>query len=655
MKKHNWQATFLAVAVTAALILTSCATPTPQVIEKIVTQVVEKVVTQVVVETVKETIIVEGTPQIVEKEVTKIVEEKVEVVVTATPEPEPTPEPLPDTPPGEYHNAARHETVFFDANVDYADPTNWNPFILATQRDAGMHQAMIEPLFMLNYNTGEIEPWLGLSMEPNETFDVWTLKLREGIKWSDGEDFNADDVVFSAEMFMAHGADITAQAAAAAQWTESVEKIDDLTVQFNLTGVNPRYQLDIWSVKIWGDRNAIVPEHIWKDYVDAPLEFTNYDPDKGWPVFTGPYLLHGFTENEWIYVRDDNWWGVAAGFEDLPAPKRLIWAYYGTEETKAAAAINNDLDALVNTTRGAFEAIQARNPNFIAWQSGPPYAFQDPCPRYLLINNAHPQWSDPVLRQAVNLAIDREQIVAVAYEGTSYPSKSHFVQYGAMEQYISALEDAGLTASSTADPEAAKALIESAGWALNAAGWYEKDGEVLSMEIMTIEEFQELRRIGDVVAEQLRKVGIDSQTRVIGFWPLLGAMGEDDAQGTTWFLCGGVNEPYVTLNSFHGGEGAEWSNGNERWSGPNWEAYREAVDQLAGLAPGDPAGVPLTVDAYRYLVEDMPNIPLTQSTALLPLNTTYWVNWPTADNPYANPSHWCQHANVIIHNLQPAK
>ena len=455
---------------------------------------------------------------------------------------------------------------------------------------------------------------------------------------------------------MEYGADIVSSAASVAQWTESVEKIDDLTVQFNLTGSNPRYQLDNWSVKIWGDRNAIVPEHIWKDYRDAPLEFTNYDPDKGWPVFTGPYLLHGFTENEWIYVRDDNWWGVAAGFQDLPAPKRLIWTYYGTEETKAAAAINNELDALVNITRGAFEAIQARNPKFIAWQSGPPYAFQDPCPRYLLINNAHPQWSDPVLRKAVNLAIDREQIVAVAYEGTSYPSKSHFVQYGAMEQYISALEDARLTASPTADPDAAKALIESAGWALNDAGWYEKDGEVLSMEIMTIEEFQELRRIGDVVAEQLRKVGIDSQTRVIGFWPLLGAMGAEDAQGTTWFLCGGVNEPYVTFTTLsHGGEGAEWSNGNERWSGPIWEGFREAVDKLAGLAPGDPAGVPLTVDAYRYLVEDMPNIPLTQSTALLPLNTTYWVNWPTANNPYANPSHWCQHANVILHNLQPAK
>ncbi|MDY6877251.1 MAG: ABC transporter substrate-binding protein [Chloroflexota bacterium] len=625
MKEHHWKVIPLAVAVAVALILASCATPTPETVE------VETVVTQVVKETI-------------------------ETVVTATPEPEAVEEPLPDTPAGEYQNAGRHETVIFDVSVTHADPANWNPFIFDDLRDIGLQQAMIEPLFILNYETGEIESWLGLSMEPNETFDVWTLKLREGIKWSDGEDFDADDVVFTTEMFMANTPDIGADMA---KWTASVEKVDGLTVQFNLTGPNPRYQLDNWTVKIWGDRNSIVPEHIWKDYADAPLEFTNYDPDKGWPVFTGPYLVSSFTENEFIYVRNDDWWGVAAGFQDLPAPKRLIWIHYGTEETRAAAMSNNDLDAMANTTKGAFEAIQIRNPNVIAWTDGLPLATMDPCPRYLAINTEHPMWSDANLRKAVSLAIDRDQIVTIAYEGTSSASKTQFPQYGAMDQYISALEEAGLTASSTADPEAAKALIEASGWTLNDKGWYEKDGQVLTIEILTIEEFNEIRRIGDIVSEQLRKVGIDSQTRVLSFFPWLEAMGEsgvpeDDYQGSISFLCGGVNEPYASMVSLHGGEGAE-KGGTERWSGPNWEGYRAAVDQLDGLAPGDPAGVPLVVEAYQYLMEDMPSVPLTQASQLIPLNTTYWVNWPTAANPYTSPATWVQNAHLIIHNLQPAK
>jgi len=86
MKSKLWK--LLAAMVVLTMLvpgLVGCATPTPEVVEKVVTQIVK--------ETVKETVIVEGTPQVVEKEVTKIVEKVVttivEKVITATPEPKP--------------------------------------------------------------------------------------------------------------------------------------------------------------------------------------------------------------------------------------------------------------------------------------------------------------------------------------------------------------------------------------------------------------------------------------------------------------------------------------------------------------------------------------------------------------------------------------
>lgn len=559
------------------------------------------------------------------------------------------------TQPGHYENATREETVYFDGYVTHADPANWNPFITDNLRDVGLQQALIEPLFILNYDTGNIDPWLGLSMEPNETFDEWILNLRPGVKWSDGEAFNADDVVFTVNLFEDNTPDFGADVAL---WTESVEKIDDLTVKFTLTGPNPRYQLDNWSFKIWGDRNSIVPEHIWKDYVDAPLQFTNYDPDKGWPVFTGPYLLSKFTENEYIYIRDDNWWGIEAGFQDLPAPKKLVWIHYGTEESKVAAMVNNDLDALANITLGTYEVLKVQNPNVIAWTEDLPYGAIDPCPRYLSINTENPMWSDPNLRKAVDLAVDREQIVSIAYEGGTEPSLTIFPHYGAMDKYISALEEAGFAAKPNADQEAAKALIEASGWVLNADGYYEKDNQVLTMTLLTFEESIEVRRIADIVAQQLRKVGIDSQAKVLTFMPWLMAQGESgdpskDFQGAISFLCGGVNEPYATLSMFAGGADAT-KGGMERWSGSNWEAFRGTVDELKGMAPGDEAGIPLVVEAYGYIMEDMPFVTLTQAQMLTPLNTTYWTNWPTSDNPYTIPSTWVQSTHLIIHNLQPA-
>ena len=71
-----------------------------------------------------------------------------------------------------------------------------------------------------------------------------------------------------------------------------------------------------------GDTSAfhIVPEHIWKDYIDDPVTFRNYDADKGWPVFTGAYVVDTFTDSEFRFVRDDNWWGAETGFAPLPAP-----------------------------------------------------------------------------------------------------------------------------------------------------------------------------------------------------------------------------------------------------------------------------------------------------------------------------------------------
>ena len=93
-------------------------------------------------------------------------------------------------------DVAREDTVIFDSSRSMKDPTNFNIFRPDEIRDVGLHQAVLEPLFILNYSSGEIEPWLGLSMEPNDSLDVWTLTLRDGVAWSDGEAFNADDVVF---------------------------------------------------------------------------------------------------------------------------------------------------------------------------------------------------------------------------------------------------------------------------------------------------------------------------------------------------------------------------------------------------------------------------------------------------------------------------
>src|SRR5207237_5638830 len=100
--------------------------------------------------------------------------------------------------------------------------------------------------FILNYETGQIQGWTGESMTPNGTQDVWTLKLRPGVTWSDGVAFTADDVVFSIQMLIDHAPDLV-DSASMKEWVKNVSKVDDGTVTFTLNKPNPRFQLDYFS------------------------------------------------------------------------------------------------------------------------------------------------------------------------------------------------------------------------------------------------------------------------------------------------------------------------------------------------------------------------------------------------------------------------
>ena len=152
------------------------------------------------------------------------------------------------------HKVARNKQVIFDVDGGrVGNPFQMNYLVPGgTPRNTGLHQAMWEPLFILNYETGEIDSWMGESMTPNAGQDVWTLKLRNGITWSDGQSFDADDVVFTIQMLLDDSSKSLEYAGAMQQWISSVGKKDKRTIEFKLTGPNARFQLDYFSVKIWG-------------------------------------------------------------------------------------------------------------------------------------------------------------------------------------------------------------------------------------------------------------------------------------------------------------------------------------------------------------------------------------------------------------------
>jgi peptide/nickel transport system substrate-binding protein len=583
---------------------------------------------------------------------------------TAAPKPAATTPPAAPAPtvakPAPAGAVDRSKTAIFDIDGGRVlTPDLWNPWIpTSSRRDHGFHQAILEPLFILNYESGKIDGWIGESMTSNDKLDEWTLKIRKGVTWSDGVAYTADDIVFSIQTLVSKAPDLN-DAAALKEWVKSVEKVDDLTVKFTLNKPNPRFELDYFAVKIWGSPN-IMPKHIWEG--QDPLTFKNYDPDKGWPIGTGPYKLASISPTEFTYVRDDNWWGAKTGFKPLPAPEKLIWTWAGPEETRTALMADGQLDSLMDVTLGAFKALKARNPNVIAWNKDLPYAWLDPCDRTFEFNTTMAPWNDKDMRWAVNYAIDRDQIVKVAYEGTTYPSKFIFPAYPPLNRYVKLLEDSGSFQKypvMTHDAAKAKQIIESKGYTMGGDGYYTKDGQQLQMLITTNEAFIEKQRIAQVMVEQLQAVGINATTKTQA-----GSAWDDELQRGVfetrmgWQTCGSINEPWASLNTLNSswvkpvGERTDSDHNGWRWKN---EEYGQLVDQIGVLPLGDPKIDPLFVKAAEIYLSELPVIPITQAKKLIPFDTTHWTNWPTADNNYLHATTWWQSTHVIINSLKPAK
>jgi peptide/nickel transport system substrate-binding protein len=159
---------------------------------------------------------------------------------------------------------ARNETLKIAIGARIEDPTNFNfenP-TGASRSDTGLHQFVYEYFFYYNLQTGEFIPWLATDYKYSADYSSITVHLRDGVTWNDGQPFNADDVVFTYDLYRKNQTLVWAKEATDA--VASVDKIDNLTVKFNLTHPNPRFHLTreaFPAVGIWGGA-TILPKHI---------------------------------------------------------------------------------------------------------------------------------------------------------------------------------------------------------------------------------------------------------------------------------------------------------------------------------------------------------------------------------------------------------
>jgi peptide/nickel transport system substrate-binding protein len=378
-KKLNWQAALLAVATTIVLILTSCATPTPEVIEKIVTQVVQ--------ETVKETVIVEGTPQVIEKEVTKIVEKEV---------------------PAEKEQVLRIITgssgsasFNFDGLRMGSDFHNWKPMLF------------VPPLYFdkdLKLQPGTFESW-----ESNDDSTVWTFKIDARAKWSDGSPITATDFKLSWEACIDPNTPTgrvrgylgnvegfaDAQVEGGPHDVPGLKVLDDRTIQVTLVNPDPALHWRIATTHM----NPVKAE-----------QYATYGWDEFWlpennPVYSGPFIMTQYDPDLQTATFEPNphWW-----MDEGPYLDKITFIFVTDQQTMAAMLLNDQADAtlamlgpeMVDRLPDMFRTIKSFGFN-VFW-----------------LDQAAEPTNDPNVRKALALSVDWDAVFEATFlMGTGKPTK----------------------------------------------------------------------------------------------------------------------------------------------------------------------------------------------------------------------------------------
>lgn len=306
---------------------------------------------------------------------------------------------------------------------------------------------------------GSVHPALASEWSIEDDGKRYVFTLRSGVKYHDGGDFTAEDVKFSLDR--ARGENSTNAQKGLFANISNVEVVDDVTVAISLENPDGNLLFNL----AWGD--AII-----LDTESANSAATS-------PVGTGPFKFSNWVQGDRIEIeRNDDYWGDAVALE------KATFKFISEPTAAFAALMAGDVDAFPN-----YPAPE----NLPQLEADPRFAVvlgSTEGETILSMNNQSEELSDIRVRKAIAHAIDRQAIIDGAMFGYGTPIGSHFAPHH--PSYID------LTDNSLFDQDMARQLLEEAGVAGDLT---------LSLKLPPP---AYARRGGEIIAAQLREVGIDT-------------------------------------------------------------------------------------------------------------------------------------------------
>lgn len=354
-------------------------------------------------------------------------------LASCAPAPEPTPTPVPPTPTPVPPTATPAPAVKRGGILRVDWP--WIPYIDDPAKDGvGTSEAgrcAAETLTRLDENL-VVHPLLVERWEASEDVREWTFHLQRGVKFNNGKDFNADDVVWNILHWLDPDTGSPLRDKLSSLSPSGVEKVDDYTVKLHLDKPDMTIPYHLWSYSA-----LIMPE--------GGCAF--YD---GEAIGTGPFLMKEFIPDERMeFVRREGYWQDGVDGKPLPYLDGIRFLGGFDDPARLAAITEGDLDILYGRGPAILEEME-KNPDIVVERKHGRGSWN------IRVRCDMAPFDDPRVRNALKWCQDRERIRQVAYRGHGLTAYDHWVS--PLNEAYYPLEDR------PQDIDKAKALLAEAGY-----------------------------------------------------------------------------------------------------------------------------------------------------------------------------------------------
>ena len=342
-----------------------------------------------------------------------------------------------------------------------------NPVTVADQGGLDMLGQTGEYL-CLSTQTLTLKPVLATSWAPNSKADVWTFKIRQGVKFHNGQALTADDVVYTYQLQTNPSGKANALSAFGGVLAPSgVKKVDDFTVQFTLLAPNGNF-----------------PYLTSSDNYNMIILPKGYDPAKWESTFigTGPFKLGSYTPKSGAtFTRNEAYWGTKA------LPSQTQFTFYDTQNPMVLGLTGGTIDVVGQFAVSGAEELLTGSYNIIKLKSS--------AHRQLSMRNDQAPFTDPRVRQAIALTLNRPQIVQALFKG--------YADVGNDSPFAPVFPSTNTTvAQRTENISRAKSLLSAAG-----------HGSGFSTQLVT-ENFVEIPQYAQIIAQSAAQIGVKINLKV---------------------------------------------------------------------------------------------------------------------------------------------